>query len=89
MYQGRTGKIVMWVVYLVRCSDNTLYCGVTNDLERRIIAHNEGRGAKYTRSRRPVVLVTASQRMSKCEAFKLEHRIKRLPSHKKRIALAG
>lgn len=78
----------MWVVYLVRCSDNTLYCGVTNDLDRRLIAHNEGRGAKYTKSRRPVELMVASQRMPKSEAFKLEYRVKRLPSHKKHIALA-
>jgi putative endonuclease len=39
-----------WVVYLVRCSDNTLYCGVTKDLENRLVAHNAGKGAKYTKS---------------------------------------
>ncbi len=44
-------------VYILRCSDDTLYCGWTTDLERRISAHNKGTGAKYTRSRRPVKLV--------------------------------
>ena len=43
-----------WVVYLLRCSDESLYCGITNNLKNRLITHNSGRGAKYTRSRRPV-----------------------------------
>ncbi len=79
----------LWVVYLVRCSDNTLYCGVTNDLDSRLAAHNAGRGAKYTKPRLPVELVCASRKMSKGEAFKLEYRLKRLPAHRKRIELAG
>jgi putative endonuclease len=78
-----------WVVYLVRCSDNSLYCGVTNDLDSRLVAHNSGRGAKYTKSRRPVKLVSVSQKMSKSEAFKLEHRIKRIPSRRKLMELSG
>ncbi len=78
-----------WVVYLVRCSDNTLYCGVTNDLEGRLIAHNAGKGARYTKSRRPVELVCVSHAMSKSEAFKLEYRIKRIPAHRKPIELAA
>jgi putative endonuclease len=86
---GRTWLMAaeQWVVYLVRCSDNTLYCGVTNDLEGRLAAHNAGTGAKYTRSRRPVELVCASRKMSKSEAFKLEHRIKRMPAHRKPMAI--
>ncbi len=76
-----------WVVYLVRCSDNTLYCGVTNDLNSRLAAHNAGKGAKYTKSRLPVVLVGASCGMSKSEAFRLEYRIKRTPVHKKQVVL--
>lgn len=78
-----------WVVYLVRCSDNSLYCGVTNDLENRLAAHNAGKGARYTQSRRPVELVAESPKMSKSEAFKLEYRIKRLPAHKKAPRLRG
>lgn len=78
-----------WVVYLVRCADGTLYCGVTNDLDRRLAAHNAGKGAKYTKSRRPVALACVSQGMPKEDAFRLEYRIKRLPTHKKASELAG
>jgi len=72
-----------WVVYLVRCSDNSLYCGISNDFERRLIGHNSGKGAKYTKSRRPVELVGISPEMTKSEALKLEYRIKRTPVDKK------
>jgi putative endonuclease len=72
-----------WIVYLLRCSDNSLYCGVSNNIENRVVEHNTGMGAKYTRSRRPVVLVGTSRDMTKVEALKLEYRIKRLPADKK------
>jgi len=72
-----------WVVYLVRCSDNSLYCGVSNDLKRRLIEHNSGKGAKYTRSRRPVELVGISPEMTKSDVLKLEYRIKQVPADKK------
>ena len=72
-----------YVVYLVRCSDNSLYCGISNDLKSRVIEHNLGKGAKYTRSRRPVDLVGISPEMTKSEALKLEYRIKQLPANKK------
>ena len=72
-----------WVVYLVRCSDKSLYCGITNDLKSRIIEHNSGKGAKYTRSRRPIELVGVGPEMTKSEALKLEYRIKRLPPDQK------
>ena len=65
-----------WVVYLVRCSDNSLYCGISNDIKNRLMEHNSGKGAKYTRSRRPVELVDISPEMTKSEALKLEYRIK-------------
>ena len=71
------------VAYLVRCSDKSLYCGISNDLNRRLIEHNLGKGAKYTRSRRPVDLVGISPEMTKSEALKLEYRIKQLPTNKK------
>ena len=76
-----------WVVYLVRCSDGSLYCGVTNDLDKRLEAHNAGTGAKYTKSRRPVKLVGTSQAMSKSDAFKLEYNVKRLPAQEKVLFL--
>ena len=72
-----------WVVYLVRCYDNSLYCGISNDLKNRLIEHNSGIGAKYTRSRRPIELVGAGPEMTKSEALKLEYRIKQLPVDKK------
>ncbi len=72
-----------WVVYLVRCSDKSLYCGISNDVHRRLKEHNSGRGAKYTRSRRPVELVDIGPDMPKREALKLEYRIKRVPADQK------
>jgi putative endonuclease len=72
-----------WVVYLVRCSDKSLYCGISNDVHRRLKEHNEGKGARYTRSRKPVALIDISPAMSKREALKLEYRIKRMPADQK------
>jgi len=72
-----------WVVYLVRCSDESLYCGITNNLKNRLIAHNSGIGAKYTRSRRPVELVGAGSAMTKSNALKLEYRVKHVPAGSK------
>jgi putative endonuclease len=72
-----------WIVYLLRCADNTLYCGITNNLENRLAAHQEGKGAKYTRSRIPLNLVAASSKMDKSAALKLEHRIKQIPAGEK------
>jgi putative endonuclease len=73
----------MWVVYLVRCADGSLYCGVTNDMAKRLKAHNKGKGAKYTRSRGPIELVAASHEMSKSDALKLEHRVKKKKADRK------
>ncbi|MBU0986705.1 MAG: GIY-YIG nuclease family protein [Proteobacteria bacterium] len=72
-----------WIVYLIRCSDESLYCGITNNLTNRLAAHNLGRGAKYTRSRRPIELVGSSSEMTKNNALKLEYRIKQIPAGKK------
>ena len=72
-----------WVVYLLRCADRSLYCGVTNDLSKRLQAHNKGIGAKYTRSRRPVDLVGICEGMTRRGALQLEHRIKKLPATRK------
>jgi len=77
-------KKEIWHVYMVRCSDGTLYTGITNDLEKRIEAHNSGKdGARYTRSRRPVKLVYSEQVKSKSAAAKLEYQLKKLPRLKK------
>ena len=65
-----------WVVYLIRCSDESLYCGTTNNLKKRLEAHNSGKGAKYTRFHRPVELVAASFKMTKSDALRLEYQVK-------------
>ncbi|OHD82306.1 MAG: endonuclease [Sulfuricurvum sp. RIFCSPHIGHO2_02_FULL_43_9] len=71
-------------VYILRCSDSTLYTGITNNLEKRIIEHNTSdRGAKYTRYRRPVILVYHEAHENKSEALKREIAIKKMPRSKK------
>lgn len=68
----------MWFVYLVECSDGTLYCGISNDVENRVCKHNTGKGAKYTSSRIPVVLVYKEKADDRSSASKREYVIKRL-----------
>lgn len=70
--------------YILRCADGTYYCGWTNNLDRRLKAHNEGKGAKYTRSRRPVALVYYEAFSTKEEAMRREYEIKQLPRKKRR-----
>ena len=72
-----------WYVYMVRCRDNSLYTGSTNDLSRRIQVHNSGKGAKYTKSRLPVTLVYREECPDKSTALKRECEIKRLTKVKK------
>ncbi|WP_461875131.1 GIY-YIG nuclease family protein [Fusicatenibacter sp.] len=64
--------------YILKCSDGSLYTGWTNDLERRVKAHNAGKGAKYTKSRRPVELVYFEAFSTKQEAMRREWEIKQL-----------
>ena len=68
----------MFYVYIVKCSDDTLYTGYTNDLEKRIEKHNKSLGAKYTRGRTPVILVHSEEYSDKIEAQKREWIIKQL-----------
>ena len=72
-------------VYLLRCSDGSLYCGWTKDLERRLATHNSGKGAKFTRSRRPVELVYWEECESKSAAMKREYEIKQLSRAEKLV----
>lgn len=69
--------------YMVRCKDGSLYTGWTNNLEKRVQAHNQGTGAKYTKSRRPVELVYYEECESKIDAMKREYEIKQLTKKKK------
>jgi putative endonuclease len=68
----------MWYIYIVECSDGTLYTGITTDINRRLLEHNSGRGAKYTTNRRPVVLRASFEAKNRSEASKEEYRIKKL-----------
>lgn len=68
----------MHYVYILRCSDGTLYTGYTVDLDARLAVHNAGRGAKYTRSRRPVALVYSRRFRSMGKALTCEYALKQL-----------
>ena len=76
-------------VYLLRCADDTLYCGWTTDLTTRMEAHNSGKGAKYTRSRRPVELVYSEEYEDRHEARSREWHIERLSRPEKLALIAG
>ena len=76
-----------WVCYLLRCADDTLYCGITNNMEKRLAAHNAGEGAKYTRGRLPVRQVYSESCADKSAALKREMKIKRLPRSAKQALL--
>ena len=67
---------VTWFVYLLRCGDDSLYTGITNDLTRRVKQHNAGTASRYTRSRLPVMLVYQEQQASRSQALKREFEIK-------------
>jgi len=78
-----------WFVYIVRCSDNTLYTGIAKDVEKRLQQHNAGKeGAKYTRARRPVELVYRESAPSRSQAQQREYRIKQLSAAQKRQLIA-
>ena len=72
-----------WYFYIVRCKDNSFYSGMTNDLTKRIEEHNNGTGAKYTHSRKPVALVYSEKCSSASEARKREAQVKKWPRAKK------
>ena len=71
-------KHPVWWIYILRCRDGTLYTGITDDVERRLKAHNSGKGAKYTRGRGPVELVYREEQPDKSAALKREIAIKKL-----------
>ena len=75
--------------YLLRCADGSLYCGWTNDLVKRLAAHNAGTGGRYTRSRLPVELVWYTVSETKQQAMRLEARIKQLRHSQKEGLVCG
>ncbi len=77
----------IWYVYILRCSDGTLYTGITNDLAARLEAHNNGTGAKFTRGRVPVTLLYHETCASRSEALKRELAIKKLGRQQKQLLI--
>jgi len=73
----------IWKLYILRCRDGSLYTGITTDVEKRISAHNAGKGAKYTRSRKPVELVYYEECTDHSAALKREIEIKALSRDEK------
>ncbi|MEO6772783.1 MAG: GIY-YIG nuclease family protein [Kofleriaceae bacterium] len=71
-------RAVPWFVYLARCADDTIYCGITNDLVARLIAHNAGKGARYTRTRTPIEILGTRRCATKGRALRIEYRVKQL-----------
>ena len=72
-----------WKLYILRCGDGTLYTGITTDVEKRFAAHSAGKGAKYTRGRGPLELVSREQCGDHSDALRRELEIKRLPREEK------
>lgn len=79
----------MWFVYLLRCSDGSLYTGISTDVARRIKTHNSGKGAKYTRAHGPARLVWQCYAGSQSRALRLEHRIKQYSRAQKEKLIIG
>lgn len=77
----------LWHCYLARCADGSLYCGVALNVERRLFAHNSGKGAKYTRARRPCVLLLARTFPDQASAMRAERRVKKTPRARKPLLL--
>jgi putative endonuclease len=77
-----------WQIYIIECRDGSLYTGITINLEKRLAAHNAGKGAKYTTSRRPVQLVYREGAANRSEASKRENAIKRMNRHDKLVLCA-
>lgn len=78
-----------WYVYMLRCKDNSLYTGYTDDVDRRCAVHNAGKGAKYTRGRGPVTIVYREECPDKSTALRREAAIKRLTHAEKETLIAG
>jgi putative endonuclease len=79
-----------WYIYVLECSDGSLYCGVSTDIDRRLHEHNNTkRGAKYTKTRRPVKVVFSFLCANKKEAYQLEYKFKKLKRTKKEKIVNG
>jgi predicted GIY-YIG superfamily endonuclease len=79
----------VWYVYILRCADDSLYIGETNDIDGRVARHNEGRASNYTRTRRPVTLTYTETHASRDSALKRERQLKGWTRAKKEALVAG
>jgi predicted GIY-YIG superfamily endonuclease len=79
----------VWSLYILRCCDGTLYTGVSNDIDRRFLSHQEGKASRYTRTRRPVALVYREECGSRSAALSRECAVKTLSRKKKDELIAG
>jgi putative endonuclease len=79
---------VTWYVYVARCADGTLYCGIARDVAERISAHDAGTGARYTRGRGPLQVVLVRRCRDKGRALRLEYSIKQLSRARKEALIA-
>lgn len=78
-----------WFVYILRCRDKSLYAGITNDVMKRLLLHNSGKGSKYIRSKLPVKLVYQEEYPDKSTARLREIQLKKWTKHKKELLVAG
>ena len=78
-----------WYLYILRCGDNTLYTGITTDVEKRFDAHQSGKGAKYTRGRGPLELAYREECGTHSDALKREAQIKKLTREQKQALIAS
>jgi putative endonuclease len=83
-----SGRRVSWSVYLARCADESLYCGIALDVAARVAAHEAGTGARYTRGRGPLTVLAVRRCRDKGIALSIELAVKRLPRAQK-LALVG
>jgi predicted GIY-YIG superfamily endonuclease len=79
----------VWFVYVARCSDGTLYCGIARDVATRIAEHDAGTGAKYTRGRGPLAVMLTRRCRDKGKALRLEYAIKQLTREQKEALVAS
>ena len=84
-----SGRKEKWFLYILKCSDGTFYTGITKDIERRLTAHNNGKGAHFTRSRRPVEIIYQETLKSRTQALVREFAVKSLPRKKKELLVAA
>jgi putative endonuclease len=72
-----------YCVYILSCSDDSYYTGITNNLQKRLLTHNAGKASKYTRSRLPVTLIAVREGLTRSQALKLEYKVKQVKKDKK------